>query len=175
MMNSLMQLLSYCVPTWQQAFYMGLLVTYVDVTAKAATRAAAYRAMWTMITSGITTQAVQMAFTFGRTALAAAGAGVDVIMGAYAAIAAFLAGTGGAVVLIILIALLILIIAWLLYEWSKQNRQQQQIQQNQQLQQSTQKLLQGSLLPFQTLANDPYTGPMYAIVNQQLQPGCTLG
>jgi hypothetical protein len=175
MMNNLMQLLSYCVPSAQQSFYMGLLVTYVDLTASAAMRAAAYQAMWRMIASGITSQAVQMAFTFGRAALAAAGAGVDVIMGAYAAIAAFLAGTGGMVVLIILVALLLLIIAWFVYEWWKQNRQQQQIQQNQQLQQSTQKLLQGSLMPFQTLANDPSTGPMYAIVYQQLQPGCTVG
>jgi hypothetical protein len=175
MINNFMQILSYCVPPASQGTYVSLLGIYLSSASTAVARSFAYRTMWAIIAPGVSNSGVQMAFAFGRMAMAAAGATWGVIAQAYAAIAAFMAGTGGLVVLVVIIAVLLLILAWMAFESWKQKSQQVQRQQNIELEQNTRKMFGVSMIPFQTVANDPSIGPMYPIQYQQLQPGCSVG
>lgn len=178
MYNSFLRLLGATLPVAQQPGFVSLLGIYTCAATSAVGRAAAYRAMWGMLAPGINSASVQMLFAFGRVAMAAAGAGMQTIAGAYAAIGAFLAGSGGTAILIILIALLILVLIWLamnMYQDWVQSQQMQQRQQNDELERNTRKLFGHAWINYSTLANDAVCGPMYPIREQQLQAGCTVG
>jgi small-conductance mechanosensitive channel len=178
MYNSFLQLLSATLAPTAQANFLGLLGIYTCAATPAIARAAAYQQMWRMLAPGVNSASVRILFGFGRMALAGAGVGMEVIAGAYAAMAAFMAGTGGMVILIILIALLILVLLWLAFnmyqDWMK-TVQTRQRQQNDELERNTKKLFSSSWLSYSALANDQVCGPVYPIRYQKLQPGCSVG
>jgi uncharacterized membrane protein len=170
-------LLRYCVPAAAQVNYVTMLTVYLDASAAAMARSMAYRGMWAIIAPGVSSPAVQMAFAFGRVAMAAAGLAWDAIAGVYALIAAFMAGTGGLIALIVIIALLILLFAYFAYQWQQsrqQQLQQQQRQQNIELEKSTQKLFGTSMAPYQVVVNAA-GGPVETIRTRQLPEGCKVG
>lgn len=175
MYSSFLQLLGATLPAGQQAYFVSMLAVYMSAGSTSVARAAAYRAMWSLLAPGINNGAVQILFGFGRVAMAAAGAGMQTMAAAYGAIAAFLAGSGGTAILIVLIALLILVLLWMamnMYQDWARTQQMKQRQQNDDLDRSTRKLFNGNWINYSTLANDAVCGPMYPIREGQLQAGC---
>ncbi len=178
MYGNFLRLIGTTLPTGQHAYFVSMLTIYMSAASTAAARATAYQAMWRLLAPGVNSASVQMLFGLGRAAMAAAGAGMQAMAGAYAAIAAFLAGSGGTAILIVLIALLILVLLWLafnMYQDWVATRQMYQRQQNDELEQNTKKLFGGSWVNYATLANDAVSGPMYPIRERQLQAGCSVG
>src|ERR1017187_2151511 len=86
-------LLRYCVPAAAQLNYVTMLTVYLDASAAAMARSMAYRGMWAIIAPGVSSPAVQMAFAFGRVALAAAGLAWGAISGVAAVVGAVMGGT----------------------------------------------------------------------------------
>ena len=175
MLNSFFEVMSYVVQPQHYNTFMALLRTYVDRTASAALRKAAYRSLWSFVARGIASVPSRIFLAFAQPALSAAGASTTFVAGVMARLATgfitFLTGTAG---LYLLIALLILILLYLLWQWYQsvvQQNQQKQRQQNEQLQRSTERLFNSvPFAPYAALANHPEYGPMKVIESGELQP-----